>query len=345
MARVFISYAGADLAFADDLKQYLEEAGHKMFLASDAHDGIIAGERWKRRLSDELRQTDAVVCLITSAYLVSEWCTHEVTIGQFWEREFVPIQVESGVIHPKLKSYHHVPLEQAYSHLIKALSRVGNARQADPLLADPADSGGVTQKIIGGEASAHRFTSSDKREVPCGRESEAAQLRTWLDPTIDGDPTVIMVTGLPGVGKTTLAHYAGAQAQDWFGGGAVYVNMNGYDPDPQARTMAEQAYGSLLRALGVEGPRDVSGSDAGHARAVYRRTLAERDKQNRSVLLILDNVSGLDQIQGLLLAECRAHRFVIISRNTDFLAELRGLEKPHWLPLDVLGTEDAVTVL
>jgi hypothetical protein len=53
-----------------------------------------------------------------------------------------------------------------------------------------------------------RFASFDGPEL-CGRTSEVTTPRGSLDPAARGVPTMTAVTGLAGVGKTTLAYYAG----------------------------------------------------------------------------------------------------------------------------------------
>jgi hypothetical protein len=83
MARVFVSHAGKDLELARKVHQWLIDDGHKVFLAHDLHDGITVGEDWKQRLDDELHtRADAVVCMVTSAYLASQWCAFEVSTAQ-----------------------------------------------------------------------------------------------------------------------------------------------------------------------------------------------------------------------------------------------------------------------
>lgn len=356
MVRVFVSYASEDLAWARKVHQWLDEDGHKVFLAHHPRDGIAVGEEWEQRLQDELRRATTVVCVVTSAYLASRWCMVEVATAQAQRCRLLPLRAEPGVVHPLLSSVQHFDLTQnpddarlslvkalrpvdddARPSLIEALRRVDAAWPDDRLPGDPA---GVQNRRRTAGASVQQFASCDE-VVPCGRDSEAAQLLTWLDPMAHGGPTTIVVTGLPGVGKTTLAYYSGSKAMDWFRGGAVYVNMNGYDPDLQARTAAEQVYGPLLLALGVDGWHGMSDSEAGHACAIYHRKLAEWSKQGRSVLLMLDNVSDLKQVRGLL-SDHRAHRVMIISRNADFLAELRRLRK---IQLEILDADDAVTVL
>ena len=50
MANVFISHAGADTGWAEQIHQWLWEDGHKVFLDSDKDDGIVAGDEWGARL-------------------------------------------------------------------------------------------------------------------------------------------------------------------------------------------------------------------------------------------------------------------------------------------------------
>ncbi len=74
-----------------------------------------------------------------------------------------------------------------------------------------------------------------------GRDTELAQLLGLLaphpaHPGADGGAgtAVMAVAGAPGVGKTALALAAAraAVARGWFSGGAVSVDLHGYDPDP-----------------------------------------------------------------------------------------------------------------
>ncbi|WP_432116703.1 ATP-binding protein, partial [Streptomyces sp. S1] len=64
-----------------------------------------------------------------------------------------------------------------------------------------------------------------------GREDEIAKVLSLLDPENGAGAAVGSVAGLPGVGKTTLAHAVGHAALDkgWFTG-VQLVNLRGYDP-------------------------------------------------------------------------------------------------------------------
>jgi hypothetical protein len=63
VARVFISHAGKDLPVAETIRDWLRDAGHRVFLDRDLAEGIQVGEELKRRLHRELRAADAAVCV------------------------------------------------------------------------------------------------------------------------------------------------------------------------------------------------------------------------------------------------------------------------------------------
>ena len=78
MARVFVSHSSKDHELATEVHGWLAHEGHEVFLDQDLHDGIAVGDEWEQRLHERLRSADAVVCLITSAYVASGWCNGEV---------------------------------------------------------------------------------------------------------------------------------------------------------------------------------------------------------------------------------------------------------------------------
>jgi hypothetical protein len=81
MARVFVSYASADIVLAHEVHRWLEDDRHEVFLAQDVRDGITPGEEWRSRIHERLREVDALVCVLTSAYLASTWCTEAYSAG------------------------------------------------------------------------------------------------------------------------------------------------------------------------------------------------------------------------------------------------------------------------
>jgi TIR domain len=128
VARVFISHAGKDRDCADQLRGWLVTAGHEVFLDHHLPDGIAVGEEWEKRLHEELRRADAVVCVVTSAAVQSTWCWVEVGIALSRGSRVLPVRAEQGVDHPLLRSVQYTDLTvestAAREQLIEALRRV-----------------------------------------------------------------------------------------------------------------------------------------------------------------------------------------------------------------------------
>jgi WD40 repeat protein/energy-coupling factor transporter ATP-binding protein EcfA2 len=102
VARVFISHASEDRALAREVHQWLIETGHEVFLDRDVRDGIALGEQWRQRLAERLHWADAVVCVVTSAYLASTWCTAEVATALSRGSRLLPLRAEPELAHPLL---------------------------------------------------------------------------------------------------------------------------------------------------------------------------------------------------------------------------------------------------
>ncbi|MFD2416000.1 ATP-binding protein [Amycolatopsis pigmentata] len=172
-----------------------------------------------------------------------------------------------------------------------------------------------------------------------GRENELASVAAALRPGEPGDPAVVISTlsGLAGVGKTALAVRAAHQAVEagWFPGGAVMMNLRGYDPGE--RVMASSALASLLGALGVSGEH-VPPHPADRER-LWRSILAEWGRRGKRLLIVADNVSDGAQVRPLLPGT-REHRVLVTSRHR--LADLDGA---RLLDLGVLDDDEAARML
>src|SRR3954463_1246773 len=110
MAKVFVSHASKDAVLATVVRRWLVDDGHKAFLDHDLSDGLVVGEKWERRRRERLRWADAVVCVLTSAYLASVWCTAELTIAQSRGSRLLPGQAVPRVRHPLLNSVEYLDM-------------------------------------------------------------------------------------------------------------------------------------------------------------------------------------------------------------------------------------------
>src|SRR5215218_1812457 len=212
MARVFVSHASTDATAAAEVHRWLVDDGHEVFLDQDLSDGLVAGEEWERRLRERLRGADAVVCVLTSAYLASVWCTAELTIAQSRGSRLLPVQAESGVRHPLLNSVQYVNMTVD--------AAAARARVAEALLRVDA-AGGYGWSDDRSPFPGLRPLDTAEHSVFFGRSQEIQHLATLLrSPAERADPAVLLVVGPSGCGKSSLVR-AGllpvmAAEEDWW---------------------------------------------------------------------------------------------------------------------------------
>ncbi|WP_411112270.1 tetratricopeptide repeat protein [Streptomyces sp. c-19] len=208
--------------------------------------------------------------------------------------------------------------------------------------------GSAVAASVGGAARAapvhvDRRTASAPWGLPApsstftGRDTAVDGLLSVLDPGAVGTgPSVHVVAGLPGVGKTELvrqvAHRACAR-DGWFDG-VLAVELYGYDP---ARHQApDEALASMLRGLGVD-HEHIPVSLEDRAR-LYRSALQDLADQGRRTLIVLDDAMDSEQVRLLLPGDARTP-VLITSRHTlsDLDARLHDLA--------VLDPADSVDLL
>ncbi|MCX5206255.1 tetratricopeptide repeat protein [Streptomyces sp. NBC_00237] len=137
------------------------------------------------------------------------------------------------------------------------------------------------------------------RSLPvfAGRTAEGA----WLS-AVSGAPgrpgpaaaPVVVISGAPGVGKTTFAVHHAHRVASSFPDGQLFVNLCGFHPHAPAVDPGNALHG-FLTALGVPAPRIPE--DTADRSTLFRSLLAER-----RVLLVLDNARDEHQVRPLLPA-------------------------------------------
>jgi conflict system STAND superfamily ATPase/TIR domain-containing protein len=192
VAKVFISHSNKDQQLTDEVRRWLVAEDHEVFLDQHPRDGIEVGEEWEQRLYERLRWADAVVCVVTSAFLVSQWCTQEVACARAQGSRLLPVRAEPGVDHPLLRSVHHVDLTGARTVLLEALRRVdatGGLGWADDRSPFPG---------------LRPFDVEDHR-IFFGRSGEVQKLSGLLrSPAERAERAVLLVVGPSGCGKSSL---------------------------------------------------------------------------------------------------------------------------------------------
>jgi WD40 repeat protein len=196
VARVFVSHASVDSDLAATVHNSMAADGHDVFLDRRADDGIRIGEDWESSLYSQLRRADAVVSIVTEAYVASRWCFAEVVAGRMQGRLMLPLMVEPGLFHPLLRMVQHVEFDvsddQGMSQLLRELRRL--------------DAGGG----MGWPDGRSPFPglepfSKDMRAVFFGRDEEIRELASLLRSTVfQAAQQPLVITGPSGCGKSSL---------------------------------------------------------------------------------------------------------------------------------------------
>ncbi|MFI9388964.1 BTAD domain-containing putative transcriptional regulator [Kutzneria sp. NPDC052558] len=218
--------------------------------------------------------------------------------------QVVPELTELVRAHPLREGLHHRRMLALHrcGRRADALDAFRQARQVlrDELGVDPPrELIELEQEILAADpAPSHRPGREAPAQLPprtrgfAGREAELAVLGDVLSGPAT-EPRLLLLTGMPGVGKTALAVHAANAALDAFPDGQLYADLRGAGP---RRAQPKEVLGGFLRALGVPArsmPADIAGRTAEFRSRTVRRRL----------LILLDNAATAGQIEPLLTAE------------------------------------------
>jgi DNA-binding SARP family transcriptional activator/tetratricopeptide (TPR) repeat protein len=167
-----------------------------------------------------------------------------------------------------------------------------------------------------------------------GRRQILARLDKLMTGQEQTTASIVVISGAPGIGKTTLAAHWAHLAADRFPDGQLFVNLRGFDPTGPPLEAAA-ALRILLDAFAIPASRipDTFDSQVG----LYRSLLAAR-----RVLIVLDNASDADQVRSLLPAVpgCAA----LVTSRAQF-SSLVATDGAQQITLERLDAEDARTLL
>jgi DNA-binding SARP family transcriptional activator len=168
-----------------------------------------------------------------------------------------------------------------------------------------------------------------------GRDAELLELDCLLDEAGETDtPTVVVITGTAGVGKTALALHWAHRVAGHFSDGQLHINLRGHGPSA-APVTASEAIRVLLVGLGV--PREQIPDTQDAQAGLYRSLMADR-----RMLIVLDNAHDPDQVRPLLPGGpgCLA---LVTSRSS--LSGLVADVSAKLVPLGLLALRDAQALL
>lgn len=145
---------------------------------------------------------------------------------------------------------------------------------------------------------------------------------------------IVAISGVAGIGKTTLAVHWGRRVADRFPDGQLYLDLRGFDA-ASAPVRPAEALHEFLGALGVRASQ-IPSSLTGQV-ALYRSLLA--DKQ---MIIMLDNASDAEQVRPLLPG---APGSLVLVTSRRQLVSLVATEEAHVLALDLLTKTEALGLL
>ncbi|WP_181775935.1 ATP-binding protein [Amycolatopsis pittospori] len=186
-----------------------------------------------------------------------------------------------------------------------------------------------------------RQVSSGPRQLPnapahfTNRTAELGLLEKLLSQEEDGggSPTVQLISGQGGIGKTALATAWGHRLGDRFPDGHLWADLGGFSTN--GPLTASEALGRFLRALGV--PPAGLPADVEELAALYRTTTADRP-----LLLLLDNAGSTEQVLPLLPA-CADSLVIVTSRRR--LGRLQTEHRAKLVELNPFGSAHSAELL
>lgn len=104
MAQVFISYKGEDVDFAENVRSRLGREGSDVWTDSR----IAAGEEWRNAIDVAIRNSVALIVIMTPEAKASEYVTYEWTFAWGIGIKVIPIMLRPTTLHPRLEALQYL---------------------------------------------------------------------------------------------------------------------------------------------------------------------------------------------------------------------------------------------
>ncbi len=166
-----------------------------------------------------------------------------------------------------------------------------------------------------------------------GRQEALDAVCTAGQPTRFGPSRlrIVLIDGMAGSGKTSLAVHAAHFLQESHPDGQIYLDLQGFSPDRSA-VDTHQALGVLLGLMGIPG-HDIP------ARPEERVARWRAVTVNRRMLLVLDDAESAAQIRELLPGSSDS-TVLVTSR-----IRIKGIDGARAVSLDVLSPSESLALL
>ncbi|HEY8358305.1 MAG TPA: toll/interleukin-1 receptor domain-containing protein [Ramlibacter sp.] len=137
MAKIFLSFANADRAFAEALRRQIGVLGHEVWSFDEQ---LTPGERWQDTIISRLKEVDAVVVIFSEASAHSTWIHHELGAAVAYAKErgrplIVPVVLGDVSLPPQLAQFQGVfsataDADEVARKLAEGLERLSGIQRA-----------------------------------------------------------------------------------------------------------------------------------------------------------------------------------------------------------------------
>ena len=123
MSRIFLSHSSQNNDSAVALRDWLATQGwDDVFLDLDPQRGIAAGDRWERSLNQAALRCEAVLFLVSRAWLASDWCLKEFNLAHRLNKRLFGLLIEdipiTGLPATLTGTWQLVPLATGRDHVM-----------------------------------------------------------------------------------------------------------------------------------------------------------------------------------------------------------------------------------
>jgi WD40 repeat protein len=231
LSRLFVSHSSKNDDWAIAIRDWLVENGWSgeddIFLDLDPSRGIAAGERWAKAFSDAVTRCEAVLFLVSEAWVSSKWCNDEYGLAAEHHKKLFALKIDPVsddrlpgshnkqwqiitlkgnpakrflTVHPTTREQSSVYIsEAALTSLRRGLDKAGIAPNTFDLHPDPHGPKGWRRPYRGLEA-----LEPEDAAVFLGRDADIVRgLDTLRGLAQRKPPRMLVVLGASGAGKSS----------------------------------------------------------------------------------------------------------------------------------------------